>query len=172
MIAMNVSIVGFMGTGKTAAGKALAKKLGMRYLDTDEIIEKNAGMKISDIFSNFGEPYFRDLEAKVVKEISEKDKQVISCGGGVVLREENMKNLKRSGPVLCLTASPEAIFNRIKNEIHRPLLRVPDPEKRIKELLAARAPYYAKADHTIDTTKLTMTQVVDEITALVKAAAE
>ncbi|MCX6767336.1 MAG: shikimate kinase [Candidatus Micrarchaeota archaeon] len=169
---MNVSLMGFMGTGKTAAGKALAKKLGMRYVDTDEIIEKNAGMKISDIFSNFGEPYFRDLEAKAVKAVSEKDKQVISCGGGAVLREENMKNLKRSGPVVCLTASPEAIFNRIKNEAHRPLLQVPDPEKRIKELLAARVQFYAKAGYTIDTTKLTVAQVVDEITALVKAGAE
>ena len=168
---MNISLVGFMGTGKTSAGKLVAKKLGMKYVDTDEVVEENAGMKVSDIFSNFGEPYFRDLEAKAVKQVSERDNQVISCGGGVVLRDENVKNLKRGGPVICLAASPEAVFERVKHETHRPLLKVPDPKERIRELLAERAPHYAKADHSIDTTELSVEQVAAKIIGFAKPAA-
>lgn len=168
---MNIALVGFMGTGKTSAGKLAAKKLGMRYVDSDEEIEKNAGIAISEIFSNFGEPYFRDLEAKTLREISERGGQVISCGGGAVLRGENIGNLKASGMVICLSASPEAVFERIRHETHRPLLKVPDPQKRIRELLAERAPFYAKADCSIDTTKLTVAQVADEIIRLFKARA-
>jgi len=160
-----------MGTGKTSAGKLVAKKLGMKYVDTDEVVEENAGMKVSDIFSNFGEPYFRDLEAKAVKQVSERDNQVISCGGGVVLRDENVKNLKRGGPVICLAASPEAVFERVKHETHRPLLKVPDPKERIRELLAERAPHYAKADHSIDTTELSVEQVAAKIIGFAKPAA-
>lgn len=166
---MNIALVGFMGTGKTSAGKLAAKKLGLKYVDTDEEIEKKAGITVSEIFSNFGEPYFRDLEAKTIKEISERGGQVISCGGGAVLRDENIKNLKAGGIVVCLSASPEAIFERIKHEAHRPLIQVPDPKKRIRELLAERAPHYAKADETIDTTKLTIAQVASEIIRLVRA---
>jgi len=168
---VNISLVGFMGTGKTSAGKLVAKKLGMKYVDTDEVVEENAGMKVSDIFSNFGEPYFRDLEAKAVKQVSERDNQVISCGGGVVLRDENVKNLKRGGPVICLAASPEAVFERVKHETHRPLLKVPDPKERIRELLAERAPHYAKADHSIDTTELSVEQVAAKIIGFAKPAA-
>ncbi len=167
---MNISLIGFMGTGKTSAGKLLAKKLRMQYVDTDKVIEKKAGMRVPEIFSNFGEPYFRELEAKAVKEVSEKNNQVISCGGGVVLREENTRNLKRRGPVVCLTASPETIYARIKHETHRPLLNVPDPEKRIRELLEMRAPFYAKADYVIDTTELSVEQVVEKIIELTKTA--
>jgi shikimate kinase len=160
-----------MGTGKTSAGKLAAKKLDLKYVDADEEIEKKAGITVSEIFSNFGEPYFRDLETKTIKEISKRDGQVISCGGGAVLRDENIKNLKASGIVVCLSASPEAIFERIKHETHRPLLQVPDPKKRIKELLAERAPHYAKADETIDTTNLTVALAAAKIIELVKARA-
>ena len=168
---MNIALVGFMGTGKTSAGKLAAKKLDLKYVDTDEEIEKQAGITVSEIFSNFGEPYFRDLETKTIKEISKGGGQVISCGGGAVLRDENIKNLKVGSIVVCLSASPEAIFERIKHETHRPLLQVPDPKKRIRELLAERAPHYAKADETIDTTNLTVELVAAKIIELVKARA-
>ena len=165
---MNISLVGFMGTGKTSVGKLLAKKLKMRYFDADAVIEEDAGMKISKIFEDFGEPYFRELEEKAIAKLSAQDGLVISCGGGAVLREANIVNLKRNGPVVCLMATPSIIYNRIKNEAHRPLLQVPDPKKRIRELLEKRAPLYAKADFTIDTSKLTIGKVVDKIAEYAK----
>jgi len=160
---MNIALIGFMGTGKTTVGKRLARALRMRFVDTDYIIEERAGIKISEIFSSFGEPYFRELERNVIAEISARDGLVISAGGGAVLNPENIRNLKRHGKIVCLTARPEAIYARIKHETHRPLLNVPNPSARIRELLNARAPYYAQADITIDTTHLSIGEVVAEI---------
>ncbi|MFN3550953.1 MAG: shikimate kinase, partial [Endomicrobiia bacterium] len=89
---MNIVITGFMCTGKTSVGKILAKEINFGYIDTDEIIEKFVGLKISEIFACYGEKYFRDIESQVVEKVSKEDKRVISTGGGVVLRKENMKN--------------------------------------------------------------------------------
>ncbi|KPK38775.1 MAG: shikimate kinase [Omnitrophica WOR_2 bacterium SM23_29] len=163
----NIILVGFMGTGKTAVGKALAKRTRMKFVDMDDIIEKREGMKISDIFEKKGQPYFRDVEKEVTKDISKQLNLVIAAGGGVVIDEENVKNLKSNGIMICLTASPDKILERTKGYLHRPLLNVPEPSKRVSELLAKRAQYYARADHQIDTTNLNIDEIVQKILKII-----
>ena len=133
----------------------------------DDIIEKREGMKISDIFEKKGQPYFRDVEKEVTKDISKQLNLVIAAGGGVVIDEENVKNLKSNGIMICLTASPDKILERTKGYLHRPLLNVPEPSKRVSELLAKRAQYYARADHQIDTTNLNIDEIVQKILKII-----
>ena len=164
---MNIVIIGFMGTGKTVVAKALAKELKKDYVSMDNVIEKKEGKSISDIFAQKGEPYFRNVEKEVAKELSEKDGLIIDAGGGVVLNEENIKNLKNNGKIICLTATIDVIFERTKRHTHRPLLNVEDPKKKIKELFDFRTPYYKKADHEIDTSKKSIREIVKEIVEVV-----
>ena len=164
----NVILVGFMGTGKTAVGKALAMRLGMKFVDMDDIIEEREGMKISDIFEKKGEPYFRHAEKMVAKDIAIQSGLVVAAGGGAMVDEENVKNFKSSGVIFCLVATPDKIFERTKGHIHRPLLNVGDPKEKIAELLAKRAQYYARADCRIDTTDLSINEVVDKIAGYLK----
>lgn len=160
---MNIILTGFMGTGKSVAGKSVAQKLSMQYLDLDEMIEKDVGMKINKIFQRKGEPYFRDLETKACKCISILDNFVISTGGGVVLREKNMNELSGNGVIVCLTASPDIIYQRAGKYRHRPLLNVKDPKKEISELLKKREPFYKRCDQMIDTSNLPIDKVVEKI---------
>jgi len=160
---MNIVLTGFMGTGKSGIGKRLAKKLGMSYLDTDELIEEREKDSISAIFKKKGEEYFRRLETKVVKEVALLDNFVISTGGGVVLKEGNIRLLKKNAFIVCLFASPEVILKRTKGDDNRPLLGVNNQKKRIEELLALRKPYYEKADFSVDTSALDSEGVVEEI---------
>ncbi len=159
----NIVLTGFMGTGKTEVGRILARRLGYTFLDADSIIEQEQNMSITEIFQRFGEAHFRDIESDVIKRLSEKDRVVISTGGGAVLREENMENLRRKGVIICLTASPETILKRTSNDSSRPLLQVEDPLKRIRELLEFRMPYYEKADIMVDTEGKKPVEVVEEI---------
>jgi len=160
---MNIILVGFMGTGKTVIGKKLASKRGMKYVSMDEEIEKKEKRSISEIFSKDGEPYFRKVEKEVAKELSNQDNLVIDAGGGVVLDEENISNLKASGRMVCLNASPDVIFKRTEKYKHRPLLNVSDPRKKIEELLEHRARHYKNADIQIDTSHNNIDKVVREI---------
>jgi shikimate kinase len=164
----NIVLVGFMGTGKTTIATNLANKLGMRYVSTDDLIEKREKCTINEIFTKKGEDYFRDVESDIVREVSTQDGLVIDTGGGVVVREENLANLKATGTVICLIADEDAIMARTKKYKHRPLLNVEDPKLKIRTLLAKRAPLYAKADHCIDTSKFTIRQVVEKIEDIVK----
>ncbi len=157
-----------MGTGKTAVGRALARRLKMKFVDMDGLIEEREGMKISDIFASKGEPYFRKAEMEIVKEISAQPGLVIAAGGGAVIDEDNVKNLKSSGIMVCLAARPDKILERTKGHVHRPLLNVSDPREKISELLAVRAEYYARADHRIDTTDLSIDEVVKKIVEIAK----
>jgi shikimate kinase len=159
---MNIVLTGFMGTGKTAVGKMVANKLGWQFFDTDEIIEEEIGMKISGIFANKGEPYFRELETKTVRLLALLDKAVISCGGGVVLRAENMDELEKKGYVVCLTASPEVILERTRGET-RPLLKVKNPLQKIREMLQIREPYYKRCKLMIDTSSVSIEQAAGMI---------
>ena len=159
----NIVIIGFMGTGKTQTAKALADELSLEYVSVDELIEKKEDRSINDIFREDGEKYFRAVEKEIVKEVSEGENQVIDAGGGVVLDEENMKNLKKSGIVICLWASPEVIHERTKEHGHRPLLNVEDPEGKIRDLLDERKPFYEKADEHIDTSDMDLQSVVSNI---------
>ena len=159
----NIVLVGFMGTGKTSIGKRLSAQLRMRYTDTDDIIERDSGRHISDIFAEDGEPAFRELESEAVRKVSELDNYIISTGGGVVLREANMVALKRNGIIFCLTATAEEIYRRVQHQPHRPLLQTPDPLTKIKSMLEERHPYYVKADYMVETTGRTFGEVMTYI---------
>lgn len=159
----NITLIGFMGTGKTTIAAKLANRLKMRYVSTDDLIEKREKRTINEIFTDSGEDYFRDIEGEVVREVSGMDGVVIDAGGGAVLRDENMASFKSGGIVVCLTADEDTIMSRTKRYKHRPLLNCDDPKRKIRSLLAKRAPLYAKADHVLDTSKMTIGQVVEEI---------
>lgn len=155
-----------MGTGKTAVGKELAKKKKWRFLDLDELIELREKRTIADIFTQQGEPYFRRAEKQVLKEVAKEKKFVVTCGGGVVINPDNIRTMKETGIIICLSASPQVILARTSTYRHRPLLNVADPKKQIELLLKLRAPYYAKADKTIDTSKMSVKEAVDKIIKL------
>lgn len=152
-----------MGTGKSEVGRILAEKLSFNFVDTDVEIEKRENMRISEIFANYGEDRFREIEEDIIKVLSEKENMVISTGGGVVLRESNMVNLRKKGIIVCLTASAETVFERVKDKKDRPLLQVEDQLKKIKELLDYRAPFYNNADITIKTENKTPAEIAIEI---------
>jgi len=164
----NIALVGFMGAGKTVVGKALARHLGMIFVDSDESIVEKERRSINDIFAKDGEPYFRKVEKEVIKEISQRDGLVIACGGGVVLDKDNMSNLHRNGVVIYLQTSTDVIFERTKNYNHRPLLNVENPKKQIEDTLKTRAPFYSQAEYTIDTSKLTIDEVVNKILEILR----
>ena len=162
----NIVLFGFMGTGKTCVGRAVAERLGMTYVDLDDLIEAHEGTTISDIFAAKGEPYFRRVEAEVAAEASRLEGHVIATGGGVVLHEENVRVLERSGVGICLNATAEAILKRVKHETHRPLLAVEDPLARVRALLAYRAPFYSKVSQQVETTGRPVEAVVEEVMAI------
>ena len=164
----NIILVGFMGSGKTVTSTVLADRLGMTRVSTDEMIIAREGRSINQIFEQDGEKYFRDVESAVVSELSDKRNLVIDCGGGVVLRDENMLALKKSGVVIFLKTSPDVIFARVKDHTHRPLLNVDDPVKVINDLLEQRAIFYAKADIAVLTDGKTAQQVAGEIIDILK----
>jgi shikimate kinase len=162
---MNIILTGFMGTGKTAVGKRLAKRLGWRFVDVDQLIEAAAGMPVRRIFSERGEGVFRRMERRVIGRIVHGHDQVIATGGGAVLDLQNRSRLRACGPLICLTAKPRAIIERLGRKLSdRPLLRGhARPLERIRALLQQRARTYAQADLLIDTTPLSIDEVAERI---------
>lgn len=158
----NVALVGFMGAGKSTVGRELAERLGKTFVETDALVERRAGMSVSDVFARFGEEHFRDLEAAVVQEAAQVRDCVIACGGGVVLREENVAALRASSVLVYLEVSPRSVMLRIgPQSTVRPLLSGPDREQRVAELMEQRrAVYAAAADITVATDGLVIEQVV------------
>jgi len=156
-----------MAVGKSAVGRNLAKRLRRRFVDLDRMIEKRAGLKVREIFEQKGEPYFRQLEKQTLAELLQQPGQVIATGGGVVMDEENLRLLKDKTLLVCLTASTDAILARVGNGTKRPLLKGQNRRERIEELLALRTDKYAQAHVTVDTTALTLDQVVDQIVTAV-----
>ena len=161
----NIVLTGFMGTGKTAVGQALAKRLNRQFIEVDSKIEQMAGKSISDIFKDNGEIYFRELEIGAIKQAAAGKKQVIACGGGVVLNTINIDRLRETGVIINLVASAQIIFKRTSgNAASRPLLNIQQPAERIRELLKFRKPFYDKAaDLIINTSKLNIDTVADKI---------
>jgi shikimate kinase len=166
----NIILTGFMGVGKTSVGTRLAKDLGYTFVDTDTLIESDQRMTITEVFAKFGEPYFREVEARIIREVMQGESQVVSTGGGAVIRDMNRDAFKKAGLVVCLTARPATIYERIRHETHRPLLQTPDPEAKIKELLDSRAKFYAQADVVIDTSEKSVEDVITAIKERVKHA--
>ncbi len=145
-------------------GQLLAHRLGWAFFDTDDLIEKQTGHSIADLFAKGGEPAFRDLEAQTVSLVSLMDKAVIATGGGVPLRKSNMDELERNGRVFLLTASPETLVRRLDlASVPRPLLMGATPLDRVRELLNERRASYSRCQETIETDFLTDQQVADKI---------
>ncbi len=165
-----IALIGFMGTGKTAVGRLLAKKLGRKFIELDSLIEQKAGKSIPEIFQQDGEIAFRELEIEVTKEVARKKNTVIACGGGIILNKINIDRLREGGIIVYLTASPRAILKRVANEKgQRPLLEVDDPTLTIRNLQKFRKPFYERAaDVTISTSKLDIDAVAEQIIAKLK----
>lgn len=159
----SIALIGFMGTGKSTIARLLAQKLGFELIDIDSLIEEQEGRRISEIFEKDGEDYFRQLERQALETLLLKDKQVIATGGGIILRAENRHLLKKHSYLVCLTASPEIIYERTKKDHTRPLLRHPDPQKQIRALLAQREDYYQIADLTLNTDGLKPEAISEKI---------
>jgi shikimate kinase len=166
----NIILTGFMGVGKTSVGTRLAKDLAYTFVDTDTLIEADQKTTITEIFSTFGESSFRDIESRIIRQVLEDENQVVSTGGGAVIRDENRAAFKKAGIVICLSARAEVIFDRIKHETHRPLLQIPDPLAKIRELLDSREKFYQQADFVIDTSEKSVDEVISEIKERLKHA--
>lgn len=163
----NIALIGFMGTGKTVVGEALARKLNRRFVELDSLIEQKAGKSIPEIFQQEGEIAFRELEIEVTKEVSNDKNLVIACGGGVVLNKINIDRLREEAKIVYLTASPGVILKRtLGDESVRPVLKSDNKNKamHIKELLRFRKPFYERAaDIMVDTSKLNIDSVAEQI---------
>ncbi len=160
---VNIALIGFMGTGKTSVGRLVAEQLHFHYLDTDEMIQSATGKTIAEIFSANGEPAFRALEEKTVQELAGKAQTVISAGGGLPVNPANLASLKSHALVVCLWASAAKIWERVKSQTHRPLLHDSDPQKKICELLAVRAPFYKQADILLNTESRSLREVAQQV---------
>jgi shikimate kinase len=147
----NLALIGFMGAGKTSVGRFVADQLHFDYLDTDDLIVSRTGRSIAEIFKTDGEPAFRALEQQVVGELTGRTKTVMATGGGLPVNPANLASLKTHALVVCLWASPEKIWERVRNQTHRPLLHDPHPQKKIRDLLAAREQFYKQADVLVNT---------------------
>ncbi len=161
----NVALVGFMCAGKSAVGWRLASRLGKAFVETDSLIERRAGISIAEIFARWGEQRFRDLEAEVVRDVSAGRDSVIACGGGVVLRPENVDCLKSGAVIVHLAVSRDRVIERLGSPSDvRPLLAGSTREQRVTELLEQRRPFYSRAaELTVDTAELSVDEVVERV---------
>jgi shikimate kinase len=166
-----VILTGFMATGKTEVGRRLARRLGRPFVDIDGLVETAAGRTVADIFAADGEARFRELERAAVVEASRVPDAVVATGGGTLLDADNRRRLAAAGPIVCLVAPAEEILRRVGDPRSRPLLanghRERDTLSRIRTLLAERATTYALATHAVDTSGLSVDEVVDRVSALV-----
>jgi shikimate kinase len=160
---VNLALIGFMGAGKTSVGRLVAEQLHFDYLDTDELIQSRTGRPIVEIFSTDGEAAFRKMEQELVGELAARTKTVIATGGGLPMNPQNLVSLKTHALVVCLWASPEKIWERVKNQTHRPLLHDADPQKKIHELFAAREPFYRQADVLLNTELRSVREVAQQV---------
>jgi shikimate kinase len=165
---MNIVLIGYRCSGKTVVGKILASELGKAFLDTDALIEERSGRSIETMISTKGWDPFRETEKRLVEEVSRKNNLVIATGGGIVMEEENVKNLKQNGWVVWLKGKPEVLKERMAKEQGsgrvRPSLTGVDPLEEIREVLNAREPFYERAgDLVVDTSTLSIRDAADLI---------
>jgi shikimate kinase len=159
----NIALIGFMGSGKTTVGRLIADQLHFALVDTDHEIEARTGKTVAQIFEHSGEASFRQLEATLVRELEQRTRTVISTGGGLPANQANLESLKRHALVVCLWASPEKIWERVRHSTNRPLLNTPDPQGQIRTLLARREPHYRQADVLINTDLRSMREIAHQI---------
>lgn len=161
----HIIVIGFMGSGKTRVGKRLAGDLGLEFLDVDKKIMSDMKMSISDLHDRFGEPFYRALETKTIKDLLESDKRIVlSVGSGLPMQQQNAKYLKKLGTIIYLNATVETLKKRLEGDNSRPLLRGYNLEERITKLLETRAPVYEElADIIVTTGEQTFNSLVKEI---------
>lgn len=160
----NIALVGFMGAGKSTVSHQLRQMLNLQEYETDEMIVQKEGMAITEIFEKRGEPYFRDCESRVVASLGECSQSVISCGGGLVMRAENVANLKKSSRIVLLRAQPATILGRVINSTGRPILNGHMNEEYISSLMEKRrGAYESAADIVVDTDKKSIRKICDEL---------
>ncbi len=165
----NIALIGMMGCGKTTTAKELGKIAeGYKAIDLDEEIEKSTGKKISDIFLKFGEPHFRMLETEKIKSFLKKEKIILSLGGGAFENAENRELILKECTVIYLKTSADTIYDRIKNETHRPLLRKNFSKSRIQDIIKLREKNYEKADITVVTDNKSPKETAQEILRTIK----
>ncbi len=160
----NIFLIGFMGTGKSTIARTLKKILHLDCAEMDEMIVRKQGMSISEIFEKYGENYFRDLESNLLLEFQERKPSIVSCGGGVVVRKENVDRMKKNGHIVLLTAKPETIFNRVKGSSARPILNNNMNVEYIEGLMEKRRECYERAaDIKVETDGKDISQICEEI---------
>jgi shikimate kinase len=165
-----IALIGMPGSGKSAIGKAAAKRLALSYADCDQAIERRAGCSIAEFFSANGEQAFRELESDMLTTLVDDSRSVIATGGGVVLRPANRELLRSRTCCVYLRASSELLWKRLRNDRRRPLLQVADPQARLRQMHAERAPLYEEVAHlVIDTDGLPFARIVDEVVRGVEA---
>ena len=170
---MPIALIGMPGSGKSAIGKATAKRLGRSFVDCDQAIERRAGCSVAEFFAANGEQAFRELESDVLATLVDDAPSVIATGGGVVLRPANRELLRSRTCCVYLRASSELLWKRVRNDRRRPLLQVADPRARLRQMHAERAPLYAEVAHlVIDTDGLPFGRIVDEVVRGVSAEAK
>ena len=164
---MNISLIGMMGSGKTSIGELLSKLLNMSFVDTDEQIIKSEKTSINQIFAQKGETYFREIETATLKNVLNFNNQIISTGGGIIKSDENLSLLKEKSVVFYLKASPDILFERIKNNKERPLLNVENMKDKIKTILQERISQYEKAQYIIVTDDKSPIEIANEIIGII-----
>ena len=167
----NIVLIGFMGAGKSLTAKCLGKKLQRKVVSTDEEIERREKKSVAQIFTEAGEEHFRTIERQIVQALAQQENLIIDCGGGVVVDVKNIADLKAGGILFYLSTSPQWVYERVKHKQHRPLLNVPDPLAKIRELLSAREPFYRQADHILDTDGKTVEESCQEVLSIIHARA-
>ena len=174
LFSYNIVLIGFMGAGKSTVSDYLSTMFAMRIVEMDQVIAEREEMSIPDIFATYGEEYFREQETKLLIELQDKKNTIISCGGGAALRAENVTEMKKNGRVVLLTASPETVYERVKDSDDRPVLKENNNVEFIADLMEnRREKYEAAADIVIQTDNKTVLQVCEElITKLMEMDAE
>jgi shikimate kinase len=160
---LNIVLIGFMCSGKSRVGRLLSQRLRWPHHDTDEMISKESGISVGEIIQSKGERAFRDIEKKVVQDVSSLDNVIISTGGGVPLDLENMRRLGKRGKIIWLKVSPETVLKRAGDLKSRPLIYPKDPLRSIRERLSQRAEAYSSASYSVDSDRLSLDQMADEI---------
>lgn len=168
MLKNNVFLIGFMGCGKSTISKMLSEKLGLKMVDSDEYIENEQNMKISDMFKKYGEEYFRKCETEFLVGLSSSEGYIVACGGGMAVNEKNVSLMKQKGTVIMLTATAETIFERVRRSMHRPLLNGNMNIDYIRKLMNERTPAYTNAcDCMISTDNKSPSVIADEIIGVI-----
>lgn len=165
----NIYLIGFMGAGKSTVARRLAQQTGAKRIEMDQLIEEQEGMPITQIFEQHGEEYFRNLETELLRSFLGQENLVISCGGGSVLRDENAELMKKEGVIVLLTATPETIYERVKDNKNRPVLNGNMNVEYIRGLMEKRrGRYEAVADYAVATDARHVPQICEEILALLR----